>query len=105
MAAKLKPLGDRIVVRRSEAEEKTAGGIVLPDSAKDKPKQGSVVSVGPGRVLDSGETKKIDVKAGDIVLFGAYAGSDVKIGPDEYLILSESDVLGVLDDAAGKKKK
>lgn len=105
MAAKLKPLSDRIVVRRSEAEEKTSGGIVLPDSAKDKPKQGAVVAVGPGRVLDNGEAKKIDVKVGETVLFGAYAGNDVKIGADEYLILSESDVLAVVDEAGAKKKK
>jgi chaperonin GroES len=91
-------------VERNEAEEKTAGGIVLPDTAKDKPKQGKVVAVGPGRVLEDGSTKAIEVKVGDRVLFGAYAGNEVKIGGTEYLVLSEADVLAVVDDEDKKKK-
>jgi chaperonin GroES len=99
--ATLKPLRDKVVVARSEAEEKTAGGIVLPDTAKDKPKQGTVVAVGSGRVLDNGEVKKLEVKKGDRVLFGGYAGSEVKIDGREYLILSESEILAVIEN--GKK--
>jgi chaperonin GroES len=97
MAASLKPLRDKVVVERSEAEEKTSGGIVLPDTAKDKPKQGTVIAVGPGRVLDNGEVKALEVKKGDRVLFGGFAGSEVKISGKEYLILSESEILAVID--------
>ena len=92
----LKPLRDRVVVERSEAEEKTAGGIVLPDTAKDKPKQGTVVAVGPGRVLDNGEVKALEVKKGDRVLFGGFAGSEVKLDGKEYLVLSESEILAIV---------
>lgn len=99
--ASLKPLRDKVVVERTEAEEKTAGGIVLPDSAKDKPKQGTVVAVGSGRVLDNGEVKALEVKKGDRVLFGGYAGSEVKIDGKEYLILSESEIYAVVEN--GKK--
>ncbi|MHC4605697.1 MAG: co-chaperone GroES [Planctomycetota bacterium] len=100
--ASLKPLRDRVLVERREAEEKTAGGIVLPDTAKDKPKEGKVVAVGTGRVLDNGEVRALEVKKGDRVLFGAYAGSEVKIENKELLILSESEILAVIE---GKKKK
>ena len=99
--ASLKPLRDKVVVERNEAEERTAGGIVLPDSAKDKPKQGTVVAVGSGRILDNGEVKKLEVKKGDKVLFGGYAGSEVKIEGKELLILSESEILAVIEN--GKK--
>jgi chaperonin GroES len=99
--ASLKPLRDKVVVERSEAEERTAGGIVLPDSAKDKPKQGTVVAVGSGRVLDNGDVRKLEVKKGDKVLFGGYAGSEVKIDGQELLILSESEILAVIEN--GKK--
>jgi len=99
--ASLKPLRDKVVVERSEAEEKTAGGIVLPDTAKDKPKQGVVVAVGSGRVLDNGEVKKLEVKKGDKVLFGGYAGSEVKIDGREFLIVSEGEILAVIEN--GKK--
>ena len=99
--ASLKPLRDKIVVERSEAEEKTAGGILLPDTAKDKPKQGTVVAVGSGRVLDNGDVRKLEVKKGDKVLFGGYAGSEVKIDGQELLILSESEILAVIEN--GKK--
>ena len=94
--ASLKPLRDKVVVERSEAEEKTAGGIVLPDTAKDKPKQGTVIAVGPGRVLDSGEVKALEVKKGDRILFGGFAGTEVKLDGKEYLILSESEILAVI---------
>jgi len=99
--ASLKPLRDKVVVERSEAEEKTAGGIVIPDTAKDKPKQGIVVAVGSGRVLDNGEVKKLEVKKGDKVLFGGYAGSEVKIDGKEFLIVSEGEILAVIEN--GKK--
>ncbi|HXX93830.1 MAG TPA: co-chaperone GroES [Planctomycetota bacterium] len=92
----LKPLRDKVVVERSEAEAKTAGGIVLPDSAKDKPKQGTVVAVGPGRILENGEVKALEVKKGDRILFGGYAGTEVKHDGKEYLILSENEILAVL---------
>jgi len=97
----LKPLRDRVIVERSEAEERTAGGIVLPDSAKDKPKQGTVVSVGSGRVLDNGDVKPLEVKKGDRVLFGGYAGSEVKVEGKEFLILSENEILAIVEN--GKK--
>jgi len=93
----LRPLGDRIVVKRMEAEQKTKGGIVLPDTAKEKPKQGQVLAAGPGKTLDSGELQPMQVKAGDKVIFGSYAGTEVRVGDTEYLILSESDVLAVTD--------
>ena len=98
----LKPLRDKVVVERSEAEEKTAGGIVLPDTAKDKPKQGLVVSVGTGRVLDNGTVQQLEVKKGDKVLFGSYAGTEVKIDGKEYLIIPESEILAVVMEN-GKK--
>ncbi len=93
----IKPLGDRIVIKRLEAEATTKGGIVLPDTAKEKPKQGEVVAVGEGKVLESGETQPMQVKVGDRVIFGSYAGTDVTVGDDDYLILSESDVLAVVE--------
>lgn len=93
----IRPLHDRVVVRRKEEEEKTAGGIVLPGSAKEKPNQGEVVAVGNGRVLDSGEVRPVDVKVGDVVVFGKYAGSDtIEINGEELVILSESDIKAVL---------
>ena len=97
MASSLKPLRDKVVVERSEAEDKTAGGILLPDTAKDKPKQGTVIAVGPGRVLDNGEVKALEVKKGDRILFGGFAGSEVKQNGKEYLILSESEILAVIE--------
>jgi chaperonin GroES len=92
----LMPLGDRVLVKRSEAEEKTAGGIVLPDTAKEKPKQGVVEAVGSGRVLDSGERVPLAVKKGDTVLFTSYAGNEVKIDGEEFLLMREEDVLAVV---------
>lgn len=93
---KIRPLHDRVVIRRVDEETKTAGGIVLPGSAAEKPSRGEVLAVGPGRLLDSGETRPLDVKAGDKVIFGQYAGSTVKIDGQELLIMSESEIFGVL---------
>ena len=90
---KVTPLGDRILVERIEAEEKTAGGIVLPDTAKEKPKEGKVISVGSGRVLDDGTRSEMQLKAGDRVIFTSYAGNEITIDGEEYLIMSEEDVL------------
>ena len=94
---KFNPLGDRVLVKRSDEEETTAGGIVLPGSAAEKPSQGEVLAVGPGRVLDSGETQEVSVKVGAVIVFGQYAGSNtVKVDGEELLILSESDILGTI---------
>ena len=93
----MKPLGDKVIVKRVEAEEVTAGGIVLPDSAQEKPKRGVVQAVGGGRLLDSGERSTMTVKRNDEVLFTSYAGTEVKIDGDEYLIMEESDILGVIE--------
>lgn len=94
---KIRPLHDRVVVRRLEEESKSAGGIVLPDSATEKPSQGEVIAVGSGKILDSGDVRPLDVKAGDKVLFGQYGGSTVKVDGEELLILSESEIFGVLE--------
>jgi chaperonin GroES len=94
---KIRPLADKVLVQRLEAENKTAGGIVLPDSAKEKPQQGKIVSVGDGKVLDDGTQKKLQVKKGDVVLFSSYAGTDVKIDGKEYLIMTESDIMAVIE--------
>ncbi|MBU2955207.1 co-chaperone GroES [Marinobacter sp. F3R08] len=94
---KIRPLHDRVVVRRKEEEEKTAGGIVLPGNAKEKPSQGEVIAVGNGRILENGETRSLAVKVGDTVVFGQYAGNTVKVDGEELLIMSESDIYGVLE--------
>ena len=94
---KVVPLNDKIVVRRVEAEEKTAGGILLPDTAKEKPKQGKVLSLGDGKLLESGSRAKFQVKEGDRVLFTSYAGNEVTVDGEEYLIMSEDDILAVID--------
>ncbi len=93
---KLKPLGDRVVVKPAAAEEKTAGGIILPDTVKEKPVEGNVVAVGPGRVADDGKAIKMEVKVGDKVLYGKYSGTEVTINGEEYLIMRESDIFGIL---------
>jgi len=93
---KIRPLADKVLVQRLEAETKTAGGIVLPDSAKEKPQKGKIVSVGQGKMLDDGTVRKLQVKKGDMVLFSSYAGTDVKIDGKEYLIMSESDIMAVI---------
>lgn len=96
MKLQLKPLADRVVVKKLEAEEKTAGGIVLPDTAKEKPQQGEVLAVGPGRLDDKGTRQPMEVKVGDKVLFAKYSGTEVKIDGVEYLILAERDILAVI---------
>ena len=101
---KFRPLHDRVVVKRIEAEEKSAGGIIIPDTAKEKPQQGEVVSVGPGGRDEAGKLIPIDLKAGDRVLFGKWSGTEVKLDGVEYLIMKESDVMGVLEEPAAKKK-
>jgi chaperonin GroES len=95
--SKIRPLGDRILVKRIQEEEKTKGGIFIPDTAKEKPQEGIVVAVGKGKVTEEGKLLTPDVKAGDRILFGKYAGSEVKIEGDEHLILREDDILGVLE--------
>lgn len=92
----LKPLGDRVIIELVESEEKTASGIVLPDSAKEKPQEGKVVAVGTGRILESGERVELEVKAQDTVIFSKYAGTEVKFEGKEYLILRESDILAIV---------
>jgi chaperonin GroES len=94
---KIRPLGDKVLVERVEAEAKTAGGIVLPDTAKEKPQRGKVVSVGEGKTLENGTRKEVQVKKGDVVLFTSYAGTEVKIDGKEYLIMDESDIMAVIE--------
>ena len=93
---KIKPLADKVLVQRIEAEAKTAGGIVLPDTAKEKPQRGKVVAVGEGKVMDDGSRRKMQLKKGDEVLFTSYAGTDVKVDDAEYLIMDESDIMDVV---------
>lgn len=94
-----RPLHDRVVVRRIEADEKTAGGIIIPDTAKEKPQEGEVVAVGPGARNEKGELLALDVKAGDRVLFGKWSGTEVRIGGEDLLIMKESDILGIIESA------
>ncbi len=94
----IRPLHDRVVVRRLDEETLTAGGIVLPDSAQEKPSQGEILAIGTGKILDNGEVRALDVKVGDKIIFGQYGGSTVKIDGDELLILNESEIFGVLED-------
>jgi len=94
---KIRPLSDKVLVERVEAESKTAGGIVLPDTAKEKPQRGKVVAAGEGRVLDDGTRKQVQVKKGDLVLFTSYAGTEIKIDGKEYLIMDESDIMAVIE--------
>jgi chaperonin GroES len=101
---KFRPLHDRVVLKRIEAEAKTSGGIIIPDTAKEKPQQGEVVAVGPGGRDEAGKLIPIDLKAGDRVLFGKWSGTEVKIDGVEYLIMKESDVMGVLTETAASKK-
>ena len=100
-----RPLHDRVVVRRIDAEEKTKGGIIIPDTAKEKPQEGEIIAVGPGARDESGKIVSLDVKAGDRVLFGKWSGTEVKLEGTEYLILKESDVMGVIEGASVSKKK
>jgi chaperonin GroES len=97
VAMKIRPLQDRILVKRLEGEETTKGGIIIPDTAKEKPSEGSVVAVGNGKVLENGTTMPLDVKVGDKVLFSKYSGSDVKIEGEDYMIMREDDILGIIE--------
>ena len=101
---KIKPLGDRLVVERIEQDTKTAGGIIIPDTAKEKPKQGKVLAVGPGAKDENGKRIAVDVQPGDIVLFTQWAGNEIKMDGKEYLVLKESDVIGIITDAKSSKK-
>jgi len=93
----LKPLNDRVIVKRFEEEEKTAGGLIIPDTAKEKPIQGEVLAVGSGKLMEDGSRRPLDVKAGDRVLFGKYAGTDIKVEGDELLIMREDDILAIIE--------
>lgn len=97
MSAHIRPLGNRLIVKRVPEQEKSKGGIIIPDAAKEKPVEGHVVAVGPGRCLEDGRRVPVDVKAGDRILFGKYSGSEVKLDGAEHVVLTEDDVLGVLD--------
>lgn len=94
---KIRPLHDRVIIERIEEEEKTAAGIYLPDSAKEKPIRGKVIAIGTGKTLDTGENRPLDVKVGDNVLFGKYAGTEVKLDESEYLVMREEDIMGVIE--------
>ncbi|EGV16656.1 co-chaperone GroES [Thiocapsa marina] len=94
---KIRPLHDRVVVRRMEEERTTAGGIVIPDSATEKPIQGEIIAVGKGKILDNGESRPLDVKVGDRVLFGKYSGTEVKLDGDDFLVMREEDIMGVVE--------
>ncbi len=102
---KFRPLHDRVVVRRIEENDRTKGGIIIPDTAKEKPQQGEIVAVGPGAPDEKGHVQPLDVKAGDRVLFGKWSGTEVKIDGEDLLIMKESDILGVLEGTAAKKQK
>jgi chaperonin GroES len=102
---KFRPLHDRVVVRRIEEDERTRGGIIIPDTAKEKPQQGEVVAVGPGAPDEKGKVQPLDVKPGDFVLFGKWSGTEVKLDGEELLIMKESDILGVLEGATANVKK
>jgi chaperonin GroES len=99
-----RPLHDRVLIRRVESEEKTAGGIIIPDTAKEKPMEGEVVAAGPGARGEDGKLQPMDVKAGDRVLFGKWSGTEVKLDGEELIIMKESDIMGVLDQSAAAKK-
>ncbi|HHH76440.1 MAG TPA: co-chaperone GroES [Phycisphaerae bacterium] len=94
---KIRPLGEKVLIERMEAEEKTAGGIVLPDNAKEKPQKGTIIALGDGKILDDGTRAKFQVAKGDKVLFASYAGTEIKVAGQEYLLMAESDVLAILD--------
>ena len=101
---KFRPLHDRVVVRRIEAEEKTSGGIIIPDTAKEKPMEGEVIAVGPGARNEQGHLVALDVKQGDRILFGKWSGTEVKIDGEELLIMKETDIMGIVDETVARKK-
>ena len=105
MATNIKPLHDRVIVKRIEEGEQVRGGIIIPDTAKEKPQEGEVIAVGEGKRKDDGTRIPLDVQAGDRVLFGKYSGSEIKVDGDEYLIMREDDILGVLERASENKSK
>jgi chaperonin GroES len=94
---KIRPLHDRVIVRRLEEERKSAGGIVIPDTAKEKPVQGEVIAVGTGKIMEDGKVRPLDVKVGDKILFGKYSGTEVKVGDEELLVMREEDIMGIVD--------
>jgi chaperonin GroES len=102
---KFRPLHDRVVVRRLNAEEKTAGGIIIPDTAKEKPMEGEIIAAGPGALNEAGQLVALDVKAGDRVLFGKWSGTEVKLDGEELLIMKESDIMGIIEGTVAAKKK
>ena len=102
---KFRPLGDRVVVRRVQEEQKTSGGIIIPETAQEKPQEGEVVSVGPGALDENGKRVAPEVKAGDFVLFGKWSGTEVKINGEELLIMKESDIMGIIEQTRAAKKK
>ncbi|MFC1536862.1 co-chaperone GroES [Pseudomonadota bacterium] len=97
MATKVRPLHDRVIVRRLDEEEKSAGGIIIPDSAKEKPVQGKIIAVGKGKSLENGEVRPLDVKEGDTVIFSTYAGTEIKLDGESFLMMKEDDILGVME--------
>ena len=99
-----RPLHDRVVVQRVDAEEKTKGGIIIPDTAKEKPQEGKIIAVGPGARDESGKLVPLDVKAGDRILFGKWSGTEIKLDGEDYLIMKESDIMGVIDQPVARKK-
>jgi chaperonin GroES len=105
MTVKVRPLHDRLIVERIEDTEQVVGGIIIPDTAKEKPQQGKVLAVGKGKVKDDGSVTPVDVKAGDKVLFGKYSGQEITLDGTEYFIMREDEILGVIDDDTKKKKK
>ena len=105
MATNIRPLHDRVILRRIEEGEQVRGGIIIPDTAKEKPQEGEVVAVGPGTLNDKGELRALDVKAGDRILFGKWSGTEVKLDGEELLIMKESDIMGVVELAGFAKKK
>src|SRR5215212_9232035 len=100
---KFRPLHDRVVVRRIDAEEKTKGGIIIPDTAKEKPQEGEVIAVGPGARDESGKVQALDVKAGDRVVFGKWSGTEIKLEGEDLIIMKESDIMGIIDQTAARK--
>src|SRR6202795_3064454 len=105
MATKFTPLHDRILVRRVEEADTTRGGIIIPDSAKDKPQEGEVISVGKGKISEEGKVRPLDVKDGDRILFGKYSGTEIKLDGEDFIIMREEEVLGILSGAAATKKE
>ena len=102
---KFRPLHDRVVIERIDAEAKTAGGIIIPDTAKEKPQQGKVIAAGTGKIRDDGTRQTPDVKAGDLILFGKYSGQEIRLDGEDYLIVREEEVLGIIDGGDAKKPK